>query len=89
MTNIINEQHYLDLTNQLKVKFDEFESENIKIKNEINYFKKKLFQIYGLISVLDDFIQNIILDENSNQILEFLIDSIRSICNDIINNNII
>ena len=84
MSNIENEQHYIELTEQLKSKFDEFESQNIKIKNEMNHLKKNLIQVYGLICITDDFIANIILDDSSNLILEFLIDSIRSICNSII-----
>lgn len=89
MSNIENEQQYIELTEQLKESYDLYEKQNKELINEMNDLKKDIMCIYGLIRTTDNYISNIILDDNSNQILEFLIESIRSLCNGIIDAHIL
>ena len=47
------EGEYLELVNDLKVKFDEKEKELDKIKNENEELKKVLISSYGFIRIMD------------------------------------
>ena len=54
MSNFENEQMYLDMVNQLKVKFDEMEKTNIKYKKKDLEQKKIIWTCYGILRILDD-----------------------------------
>jgi len=86
---IKNEQNYIDMVNQLKIKYNYFEKQNQDLKDELNDLKKDIMIIYGLVRTTDNFLNNIILDDNTNQILDFLIESIRGLCSGIIDAHIL
>tara|TARA_R110001592_G_scaffold81963_1_gene242980 strand:- start:39 stop:323 length:285 start_codon:yes stop_codon:yes gene_type:complete len=86
---IKNEQNYIDMVNQLKIKYNYFEKQNQDLKDEMNDLKKDIMVIYGLVRTTDNFLNNIILDDNTNQILDFLIESIRGLCSGIIDAHIL
>jgi len=89
MSNIENEQQYIELTEQLQESYNLYEKKNNELKDEMTDLKKDIMCIYGLIRTTDNYISNIILDDNSNQILDFLIESIRSLCSGIIDAHIL
>ena len=89
MSNIENEQQYLELTEQLQESYNLYEKQNKDLKDEMTDLKKDIMTIYGLARTTDQYIDNIILDDNSNQILEFLIESIRGLCSGIIDAHIL
>ena len=86
---IKNEQNYIDMVNQLKIKYNYFEKQNQDLKDEMNDLKKDIMVIYGLVRTTDNFLNNIILDDSTNQILDFLIESIRGLCSGIIDAHIL
>lgn len=47
------EQEYLELSNQLKVKFDEIEKQNLKLLNSDIEQKKVIMACYGVMRILD------------------------------------
>jgi hypothetical protein len=68
----MNENDYLELVNQLKVKFDVIEKKEIDYKIKIQQLTKKLCGIYGISRCLDQMI------DDRPQIVDFLITTIRS-----------
>ena len=54
MSNIQNENDYLELTKQLKESYELYEKKNKDLEDEIDELKKSLMTIYGLIHTLDD-----------------------------------
>ena len=86
---IKNEQNYIDMVNQLKIKYNYFEKQNQDLKDEMNDLKKDIMVIYGLVRTTDNFLNNIILDDNTNQILDFLIETTRTLLSGIIEADIL
>lgn len=68
----MNENEYLELVQQLKVKFDLVEKQEIKNKIRIQELTKKLCCIYGMSRCLDELIGD------RPEIVDYLINSIRS-----------
>lgn len=87
-TEMRNEQNYIEMVNQLKDKYNYYEQKNQELKDEMSDLKKDIMTIYGLIRTTDNFLNNIILDD-SNQILDFLIDQIRTLCSGVIDAHIL
>lgn len=88
-TNIKNEQHYIELTNQLKEKYEVYEIENNIYKTQNHEMKKDLMVIYGLIRTIDMFYSNYIINFTEDDKLAFLIEEVRSICSGFIDANIL
>lgn len=87
--NILNEQHYIELSNQLKEKYEIYEKENNNLKSEMFDMKKDIMTIYGLIRTIDNFYSNYIINEDPDDKLQFLIDCVRTLCSGIIEANIL
>lgn len=47
------EQEYLELSNQLKVKFEENERAMVELRREVKDMKKMIMTAYGLIRMID------------------------------------
>ena len=58
MSNIENEQMYLDMVNQLKVKYEEITSKIESIERKEKELKKDFITAYGVIRLLDNLIRN-------------------------------
>jgi hypothetical protein len=86
-TEMRNEQNYIEMVNQLKDKYNYYEQKNQDLIDEMTDLKKDIMTIYGLIRTTDNYLNNIILDDN--QILDFLIDQIRTLCSGIIDAHIL
>ena len=87
--NILNEQHYIELSNQLKEKYEIYEKENNNLKSEMFDMKKDIMTIYGLIRTIDNFYSNYIINEDPDDKLQFLIDTTRTLLSGIIEANIL
>lgn len=87
--NIKNEQHYIELTNQLKEKYEVYEIENNIYKTQNHEMKKDLMVIYGLIRTIDMFYSNYIINFTEDDKLQFLIEEVRSLCSAFIDANIL
>ena len=87
--NILNEQHYIELTNQLKEKFELYEEENNNLKHEMFDMKKDIMTIYGLIRTIDNFYSNYIINQSEDDKMQFLIDTTRTLLSGIIEANIL
>ncbi len=87
--NILNEQHYIEMSNQLKEKYEIYEKENNNLKSEMFDMKKDIMTIYGLIRTIDNFYSNYIINEDPDDKLQFLIDCVRTLCSGIIEANIL
>ena len=87
--NILNEQHYIELSNQLKEKYEIYEKENNNLKSEMFDMKKDIMTIYGLIRTIDNFYSNYIINEDPDDKMQFLIDCLRTLCSGIIEANIL
>jgi len=87
--NILNEQHYIELSNQLKEKYEIYEKENNNLKSEMFDLKKDIMTIYGLIRTIDNFYSNYIINESDDDKMQFLIDTTRTLCSGIIEANIL
>lgn len=72
------ENEYIELTNQLKTKFDEVEKKEKKLAIKIQDLTKQLCSIYGLIRILDNYI-----DERPI-ILDFIINTLRSLMSEVL-----
>ena len=72
-TEMRNEQNYIEMVNQLKDKYNYYEQKNQELKDEMSDLKK------DIMTILDD----------SNQILDFLIDQIRTLCSGVIDAHIL
>lgn len=67
------ENEYLELSNQLKEKFDENENIMNKLKKENETLKKDLISVYGYIRILDSFAENTMeLDMEIKGLIEIL-----------------
>ena len=87
--NILNEQHYIEMSNQLKEKYEIYEKENNNLKSEMFDMKKDIMTIYGLIRTIDNFYSNYIINEDPDDKLQFLIDTTRTLLSGIIEANIL
>jgi len=87
--NILNEQHYIELSNQLKEKYEIYEKENNNLKSEMFDMKKDIMTIYGLIRTIDNFYSNYIINEDPDDKMQFLIDTTRTLLSGIIEANIL
>tara|TARA_R110002167_G_scaffold344030_1_gene553209 strand:- start:2627 stop:2890 length:264 start_codon:yes stop_codon:yes gene_type:complete len=58
MSNIENEQMYLDMVGQLKDKYDEITSQLESIERSGKEIKKDFITVYGVIRLLDHLISN-------------------------------
>ena len=86
ITNIENEQEYLDMSNHLKDLYDKKDKELEKVK-ELNLdLKKVVMTCYGSIRLLDQNFHNILLDSDCNQLI---IESLRSYLSDVVEYNIL
>jgi len=87
--NILNEQHYIEMSNQLKEKYEIYEKENNNLKSEMFDMKKDIMTIYGLIRTIDNFYSNYIINEDPDDKMAFLIDTTRTLLSGIIEANIL
>ena len=86
ITNIENEQEYLDMTNHLKELYNVKDKELEKVK-ELNLdLKKIILSCYGSIRLLDQNFHNLLLDSECNQ---YIIESLRSYLSDVVEYNIL
>ena len=77
MSNIENEQMYLDMVNQLKVKYDEMEKNIKKYKKKDLKKKKIIWSCYGVLRIIDDTFHS---DQEFNHIL---IQNLRGMLSDV------
>tara|TARA_R110000744_G_scaffold6031_4_gene21283 strand:- start:2033 stop:2296 length:264 start_codon:yes stop_codon:yes gene_type:complete len=77
MSNLENEQMYLDMVNQLKVKYDEMEYTIQKMKKNDLDQKKIIWTCYGILRIVDITLQS---DEEFTQML---IQSLRGMLSEI------
>ena len=80
--NIRNEQHYLELMNDLAIKYNEFEKKKNEFNKKKNEWMKSIILIYSSSRLLDEYLDNIDLDNNS--IVEYFVESIRSLSSDLL-----
>lgn len=72
-SNNMLENEYLELSNQLKEKFDENEKLMTRLKKENETLKKDLMSVYGYIRILDSFAENTMeLDMEIKGLIEIL-----------------
>mgnify|MGYP003650386426 FL=1 len=74
------EQEYLELVDQLKVKFDDLEAQDKKRTELLNETRKKLCSAYGAIRLLDELTES---TEVPN-VMAFLIGSNRRILSEVL-----
>ena len=89
MSNIQNENDYLELANQLKVRYELYEKQNQDLKHEMFDMKKDIMTIYGLIRTIDNFYSNYIINQSDDDKMGFLIDTTRTLLSGIIEANIL
>ena len=86
ITNIENEQEYLDMTNHLKELYNVKDKELEKLKEKNLDLKKIILSCYGSIRLLDQNFHNLLLDSECNQ---YIIESLRSYLSDVVEYNIL
>ena len=86
ITNIENEQEYLDMTNHLKELYNVKDKELEKLKEKNLDLKKVILSCYGSIRLLDQNFHNLLLDSECNQ---YIIESLRSYLSDVVEYNIL
>ncbi len=90
MSNIQNENDYLELTKQLKESYELYEKKNKDLEDEIDDLKKSLMTIYGLIHTLDDYNNNYILGTtDGKQEFNFLLNTCVGFINGVIDVSIL
>ena len=85
----MNEQEYLELTNQLKESYELYENKNKILEEENEQLKKDIMCIYGLVRTIDSFYDNYISNTNGNHELQFLIETTRSFLSGILDSHIL
>ena len=86
ITNIENEQEYLDMTNHLKELYNVKDKELETLKEKNLDLKKVILSCYGSIRLLDQNFHNLLLDSECNQ---YIIESLRSYLSDVVEYNIL
>jgi hypothetical protein len=86
ITNIENEQEYLDMTNHLKELYNVKDKELETLKEKNLDLKKVILSCYGSIRLLDQNFHNLLLDSDCNQ---YIIESLRSYLSDVVEYNIL
>ena len=74
--NFKNENEYLELMNELKNKYDKFQEDKDELEKKIKDIYKFIFCIYGLIRMLDEFIDNFL---DANKFISDLVASTRTL----------
>tara|TARA_R110002167_G_scaffold346148_2_gene556672 strand:+ start:426 stop:692 length:267 start_codon:yes stop_codon:yes gene_type:complete len=74
------EGEYLELVNQLKLKYDDVEEKLISIENKDKKMKKDLMTAYGVVRLLDSMIDNAVVGYDNEIIV--LVECLRGILSD-------
>ncbi len=75
--NKITEQSYLELAKTSQEKFNELDSKNRKLTNQINELKKSVVCAYALSRKIDEFLDDIEMASSIKNILEYLVSECR------------
>tara|TARA_R110002153_G_scaffold268542_1_gene433368 strand:- start:37 stop:300 length:264 start_codon:yes stop_codon:yes gene_type:complete len=87
MSNIENEQMYLDMVGQLKDKFDEVEQKLDTIEKRDKQLRKDFITAYGTIRLLDHLISNSPVGFDDEVVI--LVEVLRGFLSDCVDNHIL
>lgn len=77
MSNIENEQMYLDMVNQLKSKYDEMENVIQRLKRKDLEQKKIIWSCYGVLRIIDETFHS------DPDFVQMLIETLRGMLSDV------
>jgi len=75
--NKITEQSYLELAKSSQEKFNEYESKNRKLTNQINELKKSIVCAYAFSRKIDEILEEIEMPLTYKSIIEYMVKEIR------------
>lgn len=87
MSNIENEQMYLDMVNQLKVKYEEITSQIESIERRDKEIRKDFITLYGVIRLVDNLISESVVGYDEEIVV--LVETLRGFSSDCIDKHIL
>jgi len=87
MSNIENEQMYLDMVKQLKDKYDEITSKLDTIEKRDKQLRKDFITAYGVIRLLDHLISSSVVGFDDEVVI--LVEVLRGFLSDCVDNHIL